>query len=107
MKFTTGTIILVSKSSYSDRTIIGDHFRVLKDFDSAEMISEFIKSANYHKVNGRYLHLPEPLPPGEEISDHFFNWLTHAGMIEKMDGKSAVEWHVGEDQQLSDCGPEK
>lgn len=74
MKISAGQLVCTSDGSYSDYGL-RDHFRVLKDFDSAEVVARF-----------RELH------PRTKNAEAIESWLIREGYWEPTRPGEVLEW---------------
>jgi hypothetical protein len=82
MKIKAGTTLILEHGEYSDYTFAGP-FRVLKDFDQAEVCAEF-----------RAQWKPDPQEDWRDSPSEyeFIGWISKAGYVEDV---PAHKWHIG------------
>lgn len=85
MKIQIGALILISEGEYSDYRIL-DTFRALKDFDTGDVIREFMAKEYPDFSTDEYWDSPRP-----ECED-LQKWVLSVGYVEEL---KTVEWYVG------------
>lgn len=84
-KIAAGTILILESGEYSDKSWHGP-FRVLKDFDQAEISQTFRDNWSPGPDSWR----DKEDGPGR---GDFLSWLVRNGYVEDLDG--VVAWHIG------------
>ncbi len=88
MKIQIGDLVLLSEGKYSDYGIL-DTFRALKDFDTSDVIREFM-AKEYPDYDPDYD--PEDWEESRPEYEDLQKWVISVGYVEEL---KTVEWHIG------------
>lgn len=100
MKVKQMQILAITTGKYSDYTLL-DHARALRDFDTTNEISRFVKEGDY--LAPAYLN-GDPDVDGSDT--RFVAWAVREGLIEPLPENDVIEWHIGEYGELDVSGEE-